>query len=203
MQRRAGNQLSASAAPQITTTIGGNRGSHFPSRRPKKRKLNLVQVLLLAAISLLGISYYLFPSEVERDLDIIATNVYKAEHKLEDLILPGEVDAGHDGKKHKDPTARMLAQSSKWVDGEKKLKKKLKELEQLQQKGQYLGVPVLTRFLGDDFPAWVGEDVNEEEWKRNVEAEYVKMRKEEEEWKEQMQKIIDQRERDIGITTAR
>ena len=85
----------------------------------------------------------------------------------------------------------------------KKLKKKLKELEQLQQKGQYLGVPVLTRFLGDDFPAWVGEDVNEEEWKRNVEAEYVKMRKEEEEWKEQMQKIIDQRERDIGITTAR
>jgi hypothetical protein len=98
-------------------------------------------------------------------------------------------------------TARMEAQSSKWVDGEKALKKKLQVLYDMQQKGENLGVPVLTRFLGEDFPAWVEPGMDAEEWKSKVDAKYVEMRAEEEVWKKEMQKLIEQRERDIGITT--
>jgi hypothetical protein len=98
-------------------------------------------------------------------------------------------------------TARMEAQSSRWVDGEKALKKQLQVLYDMQQRGENLGVPVLTRFLGDDFPAWVEPGMDEAEWKRRVDAKYAEMRAEEELWKKEMQKLIEQRERDIGITT--
>ncbi|KAG7351079.1 hypothetical protein IV203_010439 [Nitzschia inconspicua] len=101
-------------------------------------------------------------------------------------------------------TARMEAQSSRWVDGEKKLKQKLQVLYDRQQQGHDLGVPVLTRWLGDDFPAYVTPDmgIDVAVWKKEVEAKYAEMRKEEEEWQAKMNTIIQQRERDIGITTA-
>ena len=44
---------------------------------------------------------------------------------------------------------------------------------------------------------------SEAEWRKKVDAKYAEMRAEEEEWIKQMQKLIDERERDIGITTAR
>ncbi|MGK3735423.1 MAG: hypothetical protein ACI90V_002263 [Bacillariaceae sp.] len=100
-------------------------------------------------------------------------------------------------------TARMEAQSSRWVDGEKALKKKLQVLYDRQSNGKDLGVPVLTRYLGEDIPAWITPDImDKDEWKKKVEDKYEEMRKEEEEWKKEMAKIITQRERDIGITTA-
>ena len=98
--------------------------------------------------------------------------------------------------------ARMAAQSSSWVDGEKKLKKKLKELQALQKEGKMLGVPVLTRWLGDDFPAWVEPGKSEDEWRAKVDAKYAEMRKEEEQWQKKMKAYIKDHERDIGITTA-
>jgi hypothetical protein len=98
----------------------------------------------------------------------------------------------------------MLAQSSQWVDGEKALKKQLTVLVERQQKEQKdLGVPVLTRYLGEDFPAWVGKDMDEAAWRKQVQDKYAEMRQEEEEWKKRMQAIIEQREQDLGITTAR
>ena len=100
-------------------------------------------------------------------------------------------------------TKRMEAQSSRWVDGEKALKKKLQILYDRQQKGLDLGVPVLTRYLGEDIPAWITPDkMDENEWREKVKDKYEEMRVEEEEWKKKMEKIITQRERDIGITTA-
>jgi hypothetical protein len=102
-------------------------------------------------------------------------------------------------------TARMEAQSSRWVDGEKKLKQKLQVLyDRQQQQGQDLGVPVLTRWLGDDIPAYITPNMNidVEQWKLQVAEKYTEMRKEEEEWQAKMNKIIEQRERDIGITTT-
>jgi len=100
-------------------------------------------------------------------------------------------------------TARMEAQSSRWVDGEKALKKKLQVLYDRQQKGNDLGVPVLTRYLGEDIPAWITPEIMDEiEWKKKVADKYEEMRQEEEKWKEEMSKIIARRERDIGITTS-
>jgi len=100
-------------------------------------------------------------------------------------------------------TIRMEAQSSRWVDGEKALKKKLQVLYDRQQKGNDLGVPVLTRYLGEDIPAWITPEIMDEvEWKKKVEDKYEEMRQEEEIWKEEMSKIIARRERDIGITTS-
>jgi hypothetical protein len=101
-------------------------------------------------------------------------------------------------------SARMESQGSRWVDGEKKLKQKLLELYDQQQQGKYLGVPVLTRWLGDDIPVYVTPDmdVDVEQWKKQVQDKYAEMRREEEEWQKEMAKLIEQRERDIGITTS-
>ncbi len=65
-------------------------------------------------------------------------------------------------------TARMEAQSSRWVDGEKALKRQLQVLYDMQQRGENLGVPVLTRLLGDDFSAWVEPGMDEAEWEGRV-----------------------------------
>jgi hypothetical protein len=158
---------------------------------------------------LLFVSVYFFPTEVEQEAEYVghelANRARQAEHKVEELLLHhGDAAPSQGGGELDDPSARMLAQSSKWVDGEKALRKKLTVLAELQQKGEHLGAPVLTRYLGDDFPAWVDtNNMNEEEWREKVHAEYAKMRVEEDEWKERMEKIIQQREGDIGITTAR
>lgn len=102
-------------------------------------------------------------------------------------------------------TARMEAQSSRWVDGEKALKKKLKVLYDQQLEGKHRGVPVLTRYLGEDIPAYIGtpdSPMKEDEWKKLVEAKYEEMRLEDEDWKKKVAEQIGNRERDIGITTA-
>lgn len=93
--------------------------------------------------------------------------------------------------KSSDATAAMLQQDSSWVDGEKKLKKKLKELAERQAKGLDLGVPVLTRWLGDDIPAWAGEGVDVEEWQKKVDARYDEMREEEMRWREKMADLME------------
>ena len=90
-------------------------------------------------------------------------------------------------------TARMEAQSSRWVDGEKALKKKLMVLYDIQAKGDHLGVPVLTRYLGEDIPAFVGtpdSTMKEEEWKKLVDAKYEEMRLEELEWQKKMSLLM-------------
>jgi hypothetical protein len=153
--------------------------------------------------------------EVEHDL---AQRAMEVEHDMAERIMgqqqpspPSSGDDDHVSANMEErlaashaATARMEAQSSRWVDGEKKLKQKLQVLYDRQQQGHDLGVPVLTRWLGDDFPAYVTPDMNIDvaEWKQQVQEKYAEMRKEEEEWQAQMNKIIQQRERDIGITTA-
>eukprot|EP00980_Cylindrotheca_fusiformis_P014498 scaffold3875_cov123-Cylindrotheca_fusiformis.AAC.18 len=132
----------------------------------------------------------------------------QAEHKVQDWFHQQQQHPPIEGANPSDrsasdaATARMMAQSSKWVDGEKALKRQLKKLLEQQEKGENLGVPVLTRYLGEDFPAWVTPDMDEEQWKQKVAEKYQEMAKEEEAWKIEMQKVIDQRERDIGVTTA-
>jgi hypothetical protein len=212
MQRRAASNPSSSPSSlPIPTSIGGSRAGHFPIRT-KKKKLNPVLILISCAMLLLFVSVYFFPTEVEQEAEYVghelANRARQAEHKVEELLLhhgPAAAAAAPQGEEQlDDASARMLAQSSKWVDGEKALRKKLTVLSELQQKGEHLGAPVLTRYLGDDFPVWIDKkNVNEDEWRAKVHAEYAKMREEEEDWQKRMQKIIQQRERDIGVTTAR
>jgi hypothetical protein len=102
-------------------------------------------------------------------------------------------------------TARMEAQSGRWVDGEKALKKKLRVLYDIQNKGEHLGVPVLTRYLGEDIPAFVGtpdSTMKEEEWKKLVEVKYEEMKLEEVEWQKKMSLLIGKQGRDTGITSS-
>ncbi|GAX21250.1 hypothetical protein FisN_1Lh079 [Fistulifera solaris] len=92
-----------------------------------------------------------------------------------------------------DPNERMKQQSSfssySWVEGEKKLKQKLKVLYDRQQQGLDLGVPVLTRYLGEDIPAWP-ERGKEDDWQKQVDAKYEQMRREEEEWKARITALL-------------
>lgn len=93
---------------------------------------------------------------------------------------------------------------SRWVDGEKELKKKLKVLyDQQNKEGNNLAAPVLTRYLGEDIPAFVrnSDSAKVEEWKKLVEEKYAEMRAEEEAWQKKMAEFIRQKDRDIGITT--
>lgn len=83
---------------------------------------------------------------------------------------------------------------SKWVDGEKKLKQKLEILVERQRQGNDIGVPVLTRWLGDDIPAWPTEDSDNpmpiKEWNEKVRLRYEQMRAEEMEWRSQMTQFL-------------
>jgi hypothetical protein len=92
-----------------------------------------------------------------------------------------------------------LAFSTKWVDGEKKLKQKLLVLAQRQAEGKDLGVPVLTRYLGEDIPAWIsGTEEEVAEWKAKVAARYAEMDVEEQQWKIQMKHLIESQYQNTG-----
>lgn len=106
---------------------------------------------------------------------------------------------------HQTAQQRHNPPPSRWVDGEKELKKKLKVLYDQQNKdGNNLAAPVLTRYLGEEIPAFVGtpdSKMEVEEWKKLVEEKYAEMREEEESWQKKMAEFIKQKDRDIGITT--
>ena len=173
----------------------------------KKRKLNPTYIAIGSVILMMAVSWQFFPDEVikaEHEAEVIG-------HRMKERAIEAEISVEswiHDHHNGGSPAGRaasdaasqaMQMQSSNWVDGEKKLKKKLTELYKKQQKGELLGVPVLTRWLGDDFPAWVTPDMDEKKWRDDVAAKYKEMREEEEAWKQQMQKIMDQREQELGL----
>jgi hypothetical protein len=152
----------------------------------------VVAVLVTAAT-------FMFPADVQS----VEHEAYKVEQELEAEMFdwwqksghkpPLQMESGGDSKVA--ATRAMLEQDSKWVDGEKKLKQKLKVLATRQEQGKDAGVPVLTRYLGEEIPAWAGEGVNVDEWNKKVAAKYDEMRQEEEVWKKRMQVIIDREKR--------
>ena len=122
-------------------------------------------------------------------------NAYVAEQQMEDWFhhqqKPPIPEAPEDRQASLDATEAMKRQPSSWVDGEKKLKQMLKPLVERQRQGKDVGVPILTRYLGEDFPAWVPEGGNVEEWTKKRDAKYDEMRKEEEKWKSQVRKYLE------------
>ena len=85
--------------------------------------------------------------------------------------------------------------NSQWVEGEQRLKRELQKLVALQEQGKELGVPVLTRWLGEDIPAWAGEGVDRNEWDAKVQARYAEMRQDEERWRERIAAAIQAEQR--------
>ena len=224
MQRRAvapsaggGGSPSSSSFPGPAG--GGRRGVTSNNSFSGKRKvfsrtngstticggLRPVVFLMVFAVGLFVVSWILFPAEVMEvehqavlEGQKIANAAKRAERRVEDWWEQAEEKF----KDHEDPASAIMAsQSSTWVDGEKKLKKKLQVLYEKQLKGEMLGVPVLTRWLGEDVPAYLEPGMDEEEWKRTVDRRYAEMAEEEEQWKKEMAKIVEDRERDLGIVT--
>lgn len=171
-----------------------------PARpRGKRNSRNLPALVFFVFLLLLGIISILSPSSVERaEQDAAASakellrEALAAEGQMEDFFhrqrLPPQrslnVEDVAAGKQMTlDATEAMKRQPSKWVDGEKKLKIKLKELAELQKAGKELGVPVLTRWLGEDFPAWVPEGGDKDEWETKRKERYAAMAAEELVWR--------------------
>jgi hypothetical protein len=213
MQRRVATSSSSGPSAGSASSAPSPSRFHRRNQHSKKRKFNPVILLIGVAVTIMCLSWWLFPDEVvkvEHEAEYVghqlAEQAIRAEHNVEDWIQHRKNSGGGspsaaDRSASEAASAAMLAQSSNWVEGEKKLKKKLAELYDKQQKGELLGVPVLTRWMGDDFPAWVTPDMDEKQWRQDVAAKYKEMREEEERWKLEMEKVIEQRERDLGITT--
>lgn len=154
-------------------------------------------VLVLIAV-IITIATYLFPSEVqqvEQEAEHVAQEAYKAEQEFMDWWRksqrPPVPEEQHADFQQQDGTARMNKQDSNWVDGEKKLKQKLKVLAERQAQGKDLGVPVLTRYLGEDIPAWPDETMDEATWRKKVELKYAIMREEEKQWRKMVGEFME------------
>lgn len=173
------------------------------SRSSRGNPGRLLTILLLAAF-IMALSTILFPNELRQVEDTTAqttkefvNNAYRVEQKVEDWIVQQQhPQFGGSNEKHEDATGAMQHQESSWVDGEKRLKEKLKILAERQNKGLDVGVPVLTRYLGEDFPAWADKD-SEAEWQKKVDAKYAEMAKEEERWRESVRVAMERRARKV------
>lgn len=205
----SGASASAAASSILNASPGGliSRPKRLPG---SKANFNLTLNVILLSIAVLVAFVFLFPSHAVVDHgssgispDKVINDFRKSnqrqprsqeeiEHELRQRIekLPPKLIV-QDRRKSKEASEAMARQSSKWVDGEKKLKQKLKVLYERQKKGLDLGVPILTRYLGEDIPAWVGAGVDEKEWRAKVDAKYAEMKEEETKWREEMKKIIE------------
>jgi hypothetical protein len=191
------NNKMSGATPRL------GRQSSRDSLTPRARNMEFCSTrVLLVVAALVTAATYMFPADVQS----VEHQAYQVEQELEKEMFDWWQKGGHKppvamgtDSNHEDSketaTHAMLQQDSKWVDGEKKLKQKLKVLAARQEKGLDLGVPVLTRYLGEEMPAWAGGGVNVDEWQKKVDAKYDVMRQEEEEWKKMMQVIIDREKR--------
>lgn len=193
MQRRAVN---AATSTQATTGTPSRQtptqGTAAATRRPSHRHPIVSNCILIIVAIILTLASYLMPSHHQAgrmEQQILSTEqrvleqAYQTEQSLEQE-LNGMFHHHNPATTANAASVRMeQQQNSRWVDGEKKLKAKLKELAALQAAGKEIGVPVATRWLGDDIPVWAGTGVDVDEWRKKVDARYAEMREEEEEWK--------------------
>lgn len=195
-------------APSQPTSVSSSRAAKSrltarTSARRSGRPSSPWIWVLFALAALITIATYMFPEQVHQAENSAMEEVIQVEQDIvkwwSQPVQKPPVPLNehpHFVSDTRDPTERMKQQqqqqsaaSYSWVEGEKKLKEKLKVLYQRQQQGLDLGVPVLTRYLGEDIPAWP-EAGKEEEWQKQVDAKYEEMRREEEEWKAKITALL-------------
>jgi len=209
----------SSGHTKVTATVAPRSGSPIPKihdrRSPVTFLCKLLFVIVVGLPLLISVVSKFSPASVPSSIHNAEQKIYEAEqmveqkmyeaeqimeHEVQGLLAaklvppdPNHSDNLHHHRREESNVASeaMLKQSSSWVDGEKKLKKQLRALKERQMQGNDLGVPVLTRWLGNDIPAWPGEGIDVEEWRERVEARYAEMREEEEKWKEKVSKFME------------
>lgn len=201
------NAAAAAAALPLHTTTSSRRKKAVTG--PYKLSSDAVVIALLGTALVLSLAAYMVPSwSWQQQQQQPPRLMQKAEQAVEHEIaaLWQQVQDKH---AHLPPIAAeqhpqlqghvetpvvpppVAAKSSvtgvSWVEGEQRLKAALTKLAERQAVGLDIGVPVLTRYLGPDVPAWPGDgDMTEEAWKAAVQAKYAAMRDEETAWRTQM-----------------
>lgn len=215
LQRRKVDAPAISDSASSSATTPSRPGRPLASKWDKKRGggSDNVVVLLLVIVVLIGTISILSPATVQHAEEKAASTTkefvheaYVAEQHMEDYLLhqqqsgagqlPPMQQLGEDApdplkQESVDATEAMKRQPSSWVDGEKKLKLKLKELAARQQDGKDLGAPILTRWLGDDVSAWVSEGGDVAAWEKLRDAKYEEMKKEEERWRAEVRHYLE------------
>jgi hypothetical protein len=208
MQRRTYQPQVSGERSGGTVALRFASGRSVPSpasKLPNTSSSKSIRVWVLIVIaSMLNMLIYIFPEnrkaayETEQRLEQVA---YDTEQRLEHDVIDWwskqqqkpPLDSSNNDHNYDEQTIqqlrndaneRMINQGSKWVDSEKKLKAALKVLVARQAEGKDLGVPVLTRWLGDDIPVFAGEGVDVDEWNRKIQQKYEEMRVEEDRWRE-------------------
>jgi hypothetical protein len=159
-------------------------------KRKKAVKISgdMVVALLVSAAILLLLAAYSLPVALDA-----------SSHNTGNVLDPKSGQQKHPGNHNvgdvsnalfTKPSARSKVTGTTWVEGEKKLKAALQVLADRQARGLDIGVPVLTRWLGDDVPAWPTEEMPEEQWQQKVDEKYSAMRQEEQEWIQKMNAFL-------------
>mmetsp|Transcript_13693 Transcript_13693/g.20854 ORF Transcript_13693/g.20854 Transcript_13693/m.20854 type:complete len:203 (+) Transcript_13693:148-756(+) len=196
MQRRKVDVSKISVGDNVALGTGikpprslNNAPSTLSRRNRKGSQQSLC--LLVGMIALLFVTLsFVAPkrfSELESDVQEQFLNNF-GEQKPPQLHVEEQSETDPASSLH--ATRIMEKQTSQWVEGEKKLKEALKKLMERQKEGKDLGVPILTRWLGDDFPAWPQEGESPEEWEEKRKAKYEEMKKEEEAWRKKVRTEI-------------
>jgi hypothetical protein len=162
---------------------------------PSRRSLDLVVVLFLVLALLLTLAAYCLPTQekqavahLERAAEEEIAHLWHEFHDAHGAVPPIPQD------QHEQLSSLSSERSSEstysWVAGEQKLKQALKVLADRQVRGLDLGVPVLTRWLGEDLPAWPDGTISREEWQLEVDERYAKMQQEETLWRKRMGELL-------------
>ena len=186
------NTKTSTTLPQFS--LGQRR-----KKGPKPLSGDVVVVVLVTAALLLLLASYALPFRSHATIMAEKEHIISQHWKHQEEMggnRPPIAEHEHPQLQHSDkdamhkPSFPSKVTGTTWVEGEKRLKQALKELADRQARGLDIGVPVLTRYLGPDVPAWPNEQMPKDQWQQKVDEKYEAMRQEENEWIQHMNEYL-------------